>query len=57
MALDRDFRNRQVCADQFVWFSFGNQPQNLQFARSQFFRSQPFGKFAATAGGTNVLPA
>ena len=37
MALDSDFRDRQINSDQLVWLAFRKQPQNIQFAWSQFF--------------------
>src|SRR6185295_13605962 len=37
MALDGDFRDRQISSDQLVGFAFRKQPQNIQLAWSQFF--------------------
>src|SRR6266571_282094 len=37
VALDGDFRDGQANADQLVRLAFRKQPQNIQFAWSQFF--------------------
>ena len=42
MALDGDFGDRQIGADQLVGLGFREQPQNFQFPRGQFFGWQAF---------------
>ena len=56
VALDRDFRDRQVSADQFVRLAFRKQAQYLQFAGRQFLSGQSFRKFGRNGGGKKRPP-